>query len=68
VIIKLNNYKMRKVFNLIIAMLILTSCNSQKTKLSFNLEKGKEYRQSIITKSTVIQDVNGKKNQHSYDI
>ncbi|MEN8120080.1 MAG: DUF6263 family protein [Bacteroidota bacterium] len=52
---------MRKFFNLILVSFILTSCQAQQTELKLNLEKGKEYKQIIDSKATIIQDFNGQK-------
>ena len=52
---------MRTIFTLIIASIILTSCQSQSTDLSLRLEKGKEYKQITNSKATIIQEVNRQK-------
>jgi hypothetical protein len=52
---------MRTIFTLIIASIIFTSCQSQKTDLSLRLEKGKVYKQITNSKATIIQEVNGQK-------
>ena len=50
---------MRKIFNLVLLTIALISCQGQKEELTLNLEKGKEYRQVLNSKSTINQDVNG---------
>ena len=50
---------MRKFFYLVISIMILTAGQAQKTKLSLNLEKGKEYKQITDSKSTITQEING---------
>ena len=52
---------MRKIFNLLLLSIVLTSCQAQKVNLTLNLEKGKEYRQVTNSKATIIQDINGQK-------
>jgi len=52
---------MKTIFILIFTSTILISCQSQQSQLFLNLEKGKEYRQSINSKATIIQDINGQK-------
>lgn len=52
---------MKKNFNLILASIILTSCQAQQTELKLLLEKGKEYKQISNTKATIIQDFDGQK-------
>ncbi len=52
---------MKTIFTLIFTLIIITSCRSQTTNLSLNLEKGQEYKQITDSKMTIIQEVNGKK-------
>lgn len=52
---------MRKFLNLILISIILTSCQAQNTELKLKLEKGKEYKQLMSSKSTITQDINGQK-------
>jgi len=52
---------MRKIFNLLLLSIALTSCQAQKADLTLNLENGKEYRQVTNSKATIIQDINGQK-------
>lgn len=54
-------YKMKKIINLILFSIVLTSCQAQKTDLSLNLEKGKEYKQVTNSKAKIIQEINGQK-------
>lgn len=50
---------MKKIFNLLLLLLALTSCQAQKTNLTLNLEEGKEYSQVVTTKATVTQTIEG---------
>lgn len=50
---------MRKIFSLILVSIVLTSVQAKEHNLTFNLQKGKEYRQVIKSKATIIQEVNG---------
>ncbi len=50
---------MRTIFTLILASIILTSCQSQSVDLSLKLDKGKEYKQISVSKATITQEVNG---------
>ena len=52
---------MRTIHILIFASIIFNSCQSQSTNLCLKLEKGKEYKQTTSSKSTVIQQFNGQK-------
>ena len=52
---------MKKIFSLLVAILILTSSQAQKTVLSFNLEKGKKYKLVSNSKSVINQDLYGQK-------
>lgn len=52
---------MRTIITLIFALIILASCHSQSTDLSLKLEKGKEYKQIMNSKATIIQQINGQK-------
>jgi len=52
---------MRKIINLLLLTIALTSCQVQKTVLTLNLEKGTEYRQVTNSKATIIQDIYGQK-------
>jgi hypothetical protein len=52
---------MRKIFILVMFTIVLISGQAQKTTLTLNLEKGKEYRQVTYSKATIIQDFNGQK-------
>lgn len=52
---------MKKRINVIILSIIFISCQAQQNELKLNLEKGKEYKQTTISKTTVIQDINGQK-------
>lgn len=52
---------MRTIFTLIIASIILNSCQSQSIDLFLRLEKGKEYKQIMNSKATIIQEINGQK-------
>lgn len=50
---------MRKIFSLILVSVVLTSVQAKEHNLTFNLQKGKEYRQVIKSKATIVQEVNG---------
>lgn len=50
---------MRKNLMLFVLSAVLISCKSETTDLSLRLEKGKEYRQSMISESTIVQDFDG---------
>ncbi len=50
---------MKKILNLILAVLILASCQTEKTNLRLNLEKGKTYPQVTNLKSTIKQNFMG---------
>lgn len=52
---------MRTIVTLIFALIILASCHPQSTDLSLKLEKGKEYKQIMNSKATIIQQINGQK-------
>ena len=52
---------MRYISTLLLAVLILTSANAQKAKLSLKLEKDKTYTQVSHTKASIQQDVYGMK-------
>lgn len=52
---------MKKVLILILSSIVLTACQAQKTDLSLNLEKGKEYRQVTNSKANINQEINGQK-------
>lgn len=51
--------KMKKIYTLLLASIILTSIQAQSIDLSFKLEKGKEYKHITSTKSTVAQNMMG---------
>lgn len=50
---------MRTPFILILLVLVLSSFHMQEAELSLRLEKGKEYRQTSHSNSTVIQHIEG---------
>ncbi len=50
---------MKRFFNLILVVLILASCQTEKTDLRLNLEKGKTYPQVTNLKSTMKQNFMG---------
>ena len=50
---------MKAIFTLILATLIVTSSQAQKTDLALKLEKGKVYRQFTNSRSSVTQEFNG---------
>ncbi len=51
-----------KIFlTLTLTWITIALCYSQSVDLSFKLENGKEYKQVIHSKSTIIQEVNGQK-------
>lgn len=52
---------MKNIFNLILLIIAITSSQAQKSDLTLNLEKGKEYKQVTDSKATIIQDINGQK-------
>jgi hypothetical protein len=52
---------MRYISTLLLVVLILTSANAQKAKLSLKLEQDKTYKQVSHTKATINQDVYGMK-------
>jgi hypothetical protein len=52
---------MKILTTLILTSLILSTCQVQKIDLILNLEKGKEYKHIMDSKTTVIQDLNGQK-------
>jgi len=52
---------MRTLFTLFFALIVITPCQSQNADLSLKLEKGNEYKQTIVSKATVVQEVTGQK-------
>lgn len=50
---------MKKILNLLIAFVLLTSCQAQKEKLELNLTKGKIYTQKMNSNMSVLQTING---------
>lgn len=52
---------MRKIINLILLSIIVTTCLAQQTELRLNLKEGEEYKQITDMKSTISEDVNGQK-------
>ena len=57
---------MKKVLNLVVALTLATTVLSQKYKLELNLKKGSTYTQTIVSKSNMIQIVNGKTTNVDY--
>lgn len=52
---------MKKLFNVIIGLVFLTSCHGQKETLELNLSKGEVYQQNMISNSLVSQTIEGQK-------
>ena len=52
---------MRTIYTLLLASIIFTSVQSQNVDLSLKLEKGKEYKQTTTSKSTILQEIMGQK-------
>lgn len=52
---------MRKIFTLLFLTVAIIFCQAQKTNLSLNLEKGKEYSQITNAKTSISQDFDGQK-------
>lgn len=50
---------MKRIQNLLIGLILLTSCQVHKEKLELNLTKGKIYTQNITANTSVIQTFNG---------
>ena len=50
---------MKRIINLLIGLILLTSCQAQKEKLELNLTKGNIYTQNMTSNSTVIETLNG---------
>lgn len=50
---------MKKIFYFILVAFIISSCQSERTDLALNLEKGKEYKQVTCSKATISQDFMG---------
>ncbi len=50
---------MSKLLNLVLVLLILASCQTEKTDLQLNLEKGKTYHQVTNLKSLIKQNIAG---------
>jgi hypothetical protein len=50
---------MKKVLNLFIAFILLTSCQEKKEKLELNLSKGEIYNQKMISNVSILQTING---------
>lgn len=50
---------MKKILNLFIAFILLTSCQAQKEKLELNLSKGEIYNQKMISNVSILQTING---------
>lgn len=46
---------------LFLLSIVLLSCKAEKVDLGLHLEKGKEYKQKMNAKSTVVQEINGQK-------
>ena len=52
---------MRTIYTLLLASIVFTSVQAQNVDLSLKLEKGKEYKQTTSTKSTILQEIMGQK-------
>ena len=50
---------MKRILNLLIVFVLLTSCQAQKEKLELNLTKGEIYNQKMVSNVTIIQTING---------
>lgn len=50
---------MKKILNLVLALILLTSCQAQKQKLELNLTKGETYSQNLVSNSSISQNFNG---------
>lgn len=50
---------MKKFFSTIATLLILSQCFAQKADLKLNLEVGKEYKQTTVSKATIVQEFGG---------
>lgn len=50
---------MKKISNVLIALVLLTSCQASKEKLELNLTKGEVYSQKMISNASILQTING---------
>jgi hypothetical protein len=49
---------MRKILNLLIAFILMTTCQAQKERLELNLSKGEIYTQKMNCNDSIIQTIN----------
>ena len=52
---------MRNSLSLLLLLAVFIPCYAQKTDLTLNLEKGKEYRQTVNSEATSVQELMGQK-------
>ena len=52
---------MKKIFTLIFTFIAFTLCQAQTVDLSLKLEKGKEYKQVMTSRMTMVQKIEGEK-------
>lgn len=50
---------MKRILNLVLAIILITSCQAQKEKLELNLTKGEIYTQKMTSNVSIIQTING---------
>lgn len=50
---------MKRIFHLLIALVLFTTCQAQKQKLELNLTKGEIYTQKMESNVSILQSVNG---------
>lgn len=50
---------MKRILNLFIGLVLLTSCQAQKDKLELNLTKGEIYNQEMVSNVSILQTING---------
>lgn len=50
---------MKRILNLLIGFVLLTSCQAQKEKIELNLTKGEIYNQKMTSNVSILQTING---------
>jgi len=50
---------MKRILNLVLALILITSCQAQKERLELNLTKGEIYTQKLSSNMSIIQTING---------
>ncbi len=50
---------MKRILNLLIGLVLLTSCQAQKEKLELHLTKGEIYNQKMVSNVSILQTING---------